>query len=1013
MRWNGCLISISLAAALASAAMPSRAATFGTVVPIAGPASDIALDESRGLLYIANFTANRIDVMSTADYSIHSSMNVAPQPGALAISFDSQFLLIAHYGNFTPPDPSRNAVTLVNLNSNTRQTFATGDPPLGVAFTADGEALIVTTTSFVVLDPISGAMQVLATFANLGQSLPTALATFPSQVISAALATSADGSTVYGIASSGSAQAFYRYRANGHQLYAIGIVAVPTPLPRVSVAADGSWCMIGQYRLDPTATDLAQFPNSATSTQIGGNAIDSKAGIIYAQILTASTQTSTATSPTTTPAAPVLPAVPPVLSILDADNLTVRDTLSLAENIVGRSLLSSAGDVLYAITDSGVTVLPVGRLKQFHRLAASPSDLVALGSFCNRNVITKSLTISDPGGGHTDFTIGVNVTGVTVSPNSGTTPATVQVRIDPNAFQNQNGTVAVPLTIASSTAVNLPPTVRLLVNTRNPNQRGTLVDVPGNNVDLLADPARDRFYILQQDRNQVLVFDGATYQQITALRTATTPTQMAFTLDRKYLLIGHDNSQLAFVYDLDSLQQQPSITFPPGHYPRSLAASGNALLALVRNAGAGGRGMIDRVDLSARRATALPSLGIYVNSVNPAGVLAPSPNGASVLVAMPDGNVMLYDANADTFTVSRKDLTALQGPYAASSYNSYVVGNNWLNASLVSVGTLETASGAPSGFAFVDQAGFRTTVPASTSPGVIERVDPTQAANAKPTVMAEAPLVSTTAMPFTRTLAPLADRSAVISLTVSGFTVLSWNYDAAVAPPQISSVVNAADGTKPVAPGGLISVYGQQMSLVNIATQELPLPTALGESCLTVNGIAVPMLFVSSQQINGQLPTNAAGNATMTLRTPGGISDNFYFSILPVAPSIFRSGTAGPETGLATVFRDDNGQLITPTNPIHPNDIITIYATGMGQTSPPMVSGMAAPADPLSNTVTVASVTLGGVSLNVLYSGLVPGEVGVYQVNASVPSGVPQGMDIPLVVAQAGSSTALSVRVVK
>ena len=163
--------------------MPSRAATFGTVVPIAGPASDIALDESRGLLYIANFTANRIDVMSTADYSIHNSMNVAPQPGALALSFDAQFLLIAHYGNFTAPSTGQNLVTLINLNSNARQTFATGDPPLGVAFTADGEALIVTTTSFVVLDPISGAMQVLATFANLGQSLPAPLATFPSQVI--------------------------------------------------------------------------------------------------------------------------------------------------------------------------------------------------------------------------------------------------------------------------------------------------------------------------------------------------------------------------------------------------------------------------------------------------------------------------------------------------------------------------------------------------------------------------------------------------------------------------------------------------------------------------------------------------------------------------------------------------------------------------------------------------------------------------------------------------------------
>jgi uncharacterized protein (TIGR03437 family) len=701
-----------------------------------------------------------------------------------------------------------------------------------------------------------------------------------------------------------------------------------------------------------------------------------------------------------------------VLSILAADNLTVEDTLSLPENIVGRALLTAAGDVLYAVTDSGVTVLPVGKLKQYHRLAASPSNLLALGNFCNRAVISQSLAITDPGGGHTDFSISSNVTGVTVSPSSGTTPATVQVNVDPNAFQNQTGTVVVPLTIASATAVNLPPSVRLLVNNRSPNQRGTMVNVPGNLVDILADPARSRFYILQQDQNQVLVFDGATYQQITALRTSTTPTQMALTFDRKYLLIGHDNSQLAYVYDLDSFQQQPSILFPPGHYPRSLAASGNALLALARNAGAGGPGMIDRIDFPSRRATAPPSLGIYVNSVNPSGVLAASPNGATVLVAMADGNVMLYDASADTFTVSRKDVTALQGPYAASSYNSYVVGNNWLNASLVPVATLETASGVPSGFAFVDQAGFRTTVPTSASAGVIERVNPTQAINAKPTAMAEAPLVPSLAWPFTRTLAPLADQSAVISLSVSGFTVLPWDYDAAVAPPLITSVVNAADGTKPVAPGGLISIYGQQMSPVNIATQQIPLPTALGESCLTVNGVAVPMLFVSAQQINGELPANVIGNATMTLRTPGGISDNFYFTILPVAPSIFRTGMAGPETGLATIFRDDNGELITPTNPIHPNDVITIYATGMGATSPAVASGMPATADPLPNTVIAASVTLGGVPLNVLYAGLVPGEVGVYQVNASVPSGVPQGLAIPLVVAQAGSSTTLSVRVV-
>src|SRR3954452_21253422 len=124
------VFSIVIATALISAVMPSVAATFGTVVPIGGHASDIALDESRGLLYVANFTANRIEVMSLTDGSISTSMNVAPQPGAISISPDGQFLLVAHFGNFTTPNTSQNALTLINLNDNTRQTFSTGDTPL-------------------------------------------------------------------------------------------------------------------------------------------------------------------------------------------------------------------------------------------------------------------------------------------------------------------------------------------------------------------------------------------------------------------------------------------------------------------------------------------------------------------------------------------------------------------------------------------------------------------------------------------------------------------------------------------------------------------------------------------------------------------------------------------------------------------------------------------------------------------------------------------------------------------
>ena len=278
-------------------------------------------------------------------------------------------------------------------------------------------------------------------------------------------------------------------------------------------------------------------------------------------------------------------AAPPVLSILDAENLLVKESFSIPENITGRSVLSAAGDMLYTVSDSGVMIFPVGRMNQQHRLVASVRDVVARGTFCNRNVITQTITITDPGGGNTDFQLSTNTQGVTISPSSGITPAVVQVRVDPTVFQNQNGTLSVALTMTSVTAVNLPPPIRLLINNRNPDQRGTFVNIPGYLTDLLADPVRNRFYIVAQDTDQVLVFDSTNYSQIAALKTSATPTQIAFTFDRKYLLIGHDNAQQAWVYDLDTLQRQAPIQFPSGHYPRSIAESGKTMLALVRNVG--------------------------------------------------------------------------------------------------------------------------------------------------------------------------------------------------------------------------------------------------------------------------------------------------------------------------------------------------------------------------------------------------------------------------------------------
>ena len=77
---------------------------------------------------------------------------------------------------------------------------------------------------------------------------------------------------------------------------------------------------------------------------------------------------------------------------------------------------------------------------------------------------------------------------------------------------------------------------------------------------------------------------AAPTRQIAALRTGTTPTQMAITFDQQYLIVGHDNSQFAYVYDLDTLAAAASHHFPAG--PLSALRSrrrASAILALVRD----------------------------------------------------------------------------------------------------------------------------------------------------------------------------------------------------------------------------------------------------------------------------------------------------------------------------------------------------------------------------------------------------------------------------------------------
>ena len=959
-------------------------ATVGKVVSIGGQSSDLALDEARGVLYVANFTANRVEVINLSDLSNQTSINVAAGPNSLALSADGRYLVITHFSNFVAPASSTNGLTVIDLTTSGRQTFALGNPPLGVAFGADNLALVVTTQEYLLFDPVSGTTQTLGTIAGVtAKTLPVPPANFPPDITNASMAVSADGLTVYGLGSSTGTFTF-KYDVLSKQVGPGGIVLSSGVLgPRiVSLNQDASKIMAGWVMIDRQGTFINYFKAKTNEFSKGTTAFDSQRGLLYAQI-------------------PAVAGELPVLQVTDPDNLNVFEKWQLSENFTGKSVMSSDGNFLYGVSESGVMVLPVGSMKTIPRVTASVEDLVFRGSACTSGAPAQQFTVSDPGGNRVAFRISAPA-GVTVFPSSGVTPAVVNVSIDGSSFGSQKGTTTLLLTIQSDQAINVVPPVRVLVNQKDPDQKGTFLDIPGTLSDLLADPGRNRYYVLRQDTNQLLVFDGGSHTKIATLKTYNSPTGMAITYDGRYVMIGHNGSQAVAIYDLDTLQAQPYINAEAGagNEAHSIAVSAKAILAAAVDFQ--GKGHVIQLDLATRRAIQLPSLGAFSNdNISTTTVAVGTPNGAAILFASADGSTALYDSNAGTFSVTRKDFKALNGAYAASSFGQYVVGSTVLNSSLTPISTLKTDPGnTASGFVFVDNVGFRTTTPGTANPGIIQRVNlanGTLSAN-RSTRMVESPITSTTG--FTRTLALLYNRTAIINLTTSGLTILPWEYDASVAPPQLTGIRNAADQSKPVAPGTLVSVYGNNLSPVNVASSQIPLPTALADSCLSVNGLSVPLIWVSPTQINAQLPYQAIGNVTMTLKTPGGTSDNFNFTVQPTAPGVFN------------IIRQSNQLEVTDTNPIHKGDTLDIYVSGMGQTSPIVDAGYPAPSDPLALPLVAPTVKLGNAALAVRSYSLTPGQVGVYQIEVFVPDNVPPGLNMPLQINQGAGSTLLAVRVV-
>ncbi len=242
-------------------------------------------------------------------------------------------------------------------------------------------------------------------------------------------------------------------------------------------------------------------------------------------------------------------------------------------------------------------------------------------------------------------------------------------------------------------------------------------------------------------------------------------------------------------------------------------------------------------------------------------------------------------------------------------------------------------------------------------------------------------------------------------------------------------VVNAAGGLSGagISQGALISLYGQKLAPPGFArsvtaidldpvTGKLPLELSRTgvDFFLPNNPSPIPayILYVGETQINAQvpaLPPGFSGNIQAQVVFNRGQGTNEVRGnkvtafVRPFSPGLFTfdgSSVAAISPSGSPVAR---AGLFPNSSPAHPGDIISVYGTGFGSTSPPVDPGSLAPGSAISLTNAVTG-QIGGIALassDILYAGVAPNFAGLQQFNIHVPSGVPAG-DQPITLTVGG-----------
>jgi len=159
--------------------------------------------------------------------------------------------------------------------------------------------------------------------------------------------------------------------------------------------------------------------------------------------------------------------------------------------------------------------------------------------------------------------------------------------------------------------------------------------------------------------------------------------------------------------------------------------------------------------------------------------------------------------------------------------------------------------------------------------------------------------------------------------------------------------------------------------------------------------VRAPLVSTSGGQIEIQIPADLkTGNVNIVVSVAGEMSNTFV------------AGVTSTLTTILAVVHQSSGLPVSASNPAAGGETLLVYMAGLGAVSTDLSFGTAAPATPAISTAITPQVTLGGTPAAVVFSGLAPGFVGLYQVAVTMPATLPPGGLANLTVAAPGSAAA-------